>query len=223
MIYTVSKKNYLILVVLISILFLYWCNQKITTNTDKQLENNKNLKNIATGINKKIEDKSDSDIKSGKKINIDVKIEEDKLYENKKEWFSLELSTWRKIQEDINWLLVLISSPQKKWDKTKENLSINTDSQSGKQTIEEYYTQQKKGIQNHIKDFKEISKEEYKIVKENWIKVIYKWILGVNKLQWQQIIFYKNWKIFLITYTATQSTFNEYIDQVNDIIKSLKF
>lgn len=178
-------------------IFLYWCN------------------------NIKIKNNPEWNIISVPKTGIQS--QEERLYQNKKEWFSLKIVTWRKIQEDTNWLLVFITSPQKQWDTIKENLWINVDQKSDKKTAEEYYLQQKQGIENHIKDYKEISKEEYKIWEEKWLKIIYKWILWNNKLQRQQIILYKNWKIFLITYTATQETFNEYIDQINNIINSIKF
>lgn len=216
MIYTVSKKNYLLTIVLVSILLLYWCNQNTVNNTHKT-ENKFDLNTTIPDINKPIENLSGLNTKS------DTKIKEDKLYQNKKEWFSIQILTWREVRENINWLLVSICPPRKLWNVIKENLSINTDTQSGNQTIEEYYTQQKEWIQNRIKDFKEISKEEYKIGKEKWIKVIYQWTLWVNKLQWQQIIFYKNWKIFLITYTATQNTFNQHLDNINEILKSFEF
>lgn len=221
MIYTVSKKNYLLTIVSISILLLYWCNQNTVNNTHKT-ENKSDLNTtIPADINKPIENLSGLNKTSD--IDTDTKIEEDKLYQNKKEWFSIQILTWREVRENINWLLVSICPHRKSWNVIKANLSINTDSQSGNQTVEEYYSQQKEWIQNRIKDFKEISKEEYKIVKEKWIKVIYQWTLWVNKLQWQQIIFYKNWKIFLITYTATQNTFNQHLDNINEIIKSFEF
>jgi hypothetical protein len=205
MIYTVNKKNYLIFIIFLLTIFLIWCNKNITIiNNDT-----------------KIEKKSDWNILSKTKMNIDPK--EDGIYQNKKEWFSLKLLSWRKIQENIYWSLLLISSPQLIWDNVNEKLWISTDSQSDKKTVEEYYTQQKQGIEKHINNYKEISKEHLKIAKTDWIKIIYQWNLWNNNLQRQQIIFYKNWKFFLITYTATQDTFNEYINQINTIIESLKF
>ncbi|MFZ2150739.1 MAG: DcrB-related protein [Candidatus Absconditicoccaceae bacterium] len=220
MIYTVSKKSYLIAVVLVSMVFLYGCNKNLTTNT-QETKNNSNGNSIILDDNKKIEKKAEN--KSDLNIITDKTIKEDKLYQNKKEGFSLQIATGREVKENRNGLLVSIYAPQKQGDKIKENLSVNIDLQSGNQTIEEYYLQQKNGIQDHIKDFREISKEEYKLEKDKGIKVIYQGTLGINKLQWQQIIFNKNGKFFLITYTATQSTFDEHIDEINNIIKSFKF
>jgi len=205
MIYTVSKKKYLIFIMFLLPIFLIWCNKNITIiNNDT-----------------KIEKKSDWNILSKTTINIEPK--EDEIYQNKKEWFSLKLLSWRKIQENIYWSLLLISSPQISGDNLNEKLWISTDSKSDKKTVEEYYTQQKQWIEKHINNYKEISKEQVKIANIDWIRIIYEWNLANNSLKRQQIIFYKNWKFFLITYTATQDTFNEYINQINTIIESLKF
>ncbi len=204
------KTKRLIVIVSIFTLFLYGCKQTTTIETpvktlnDTQIENNPELVT-----------------KSAIKTYIQPK--EGWLYQNKKEWFSLKIPAWRKIQENKYWSLVSVSHIQNSWDKTKENLSINTDSQSDKKTVDEYYSQQKQWIQNHIKNYKEISQTEYKIAKEKWIKIIYQWSLEDKMLQRQQIIFHKSWKFFLITYTSTQDTFDEYIVQINDIIQSIKF
>jgi len=205
------NKKYLITIILTLIIFLYWCNENIIIDNW----------NIISWINSKIENKSDLQNISERDANI--KSQNYELYQNKKEWFSLKIDTGRTIKENINWSLVIIYSPKKSWDKINENLSINIDAENNNQTIEEYYSGQKLWIQNYIKDYKEISKEEYKISKEIWIKTIYQWILNNNKLQRQQIIFQKNWKSFIITYTAIQDTFNDYINQINNIIKSLEF
>lgn len=202
------KKTYVILLVMI---FLFWCDKKIISNEKIETEN------ISNGIIiSKTETKNNQ-----KKTQKEKK--EDTIYTNKKEWFSIKIPSWRDIQENKYIWRVLLSAPLKKGDKIHENLIINTDSQSGQNTIEEYYNQQKKWIENHIKNYKEILKEDFKIAKLDWIKIIYQWTLWNYNLQRQQIIFLKNWKFFLITYTATQETFQEYIWQIDDIIKSLKF
>ena len=209
------NKKYLITITLILIIFLYWCNKNIT------IDNWNIISWIISWINSQIENKSDLQNTSGEETNIQA--QKYGLYQNKKEWFNLKVNTGRKIQENINWSLVFISSPKKLWDKINENLSINITSGNNNQTVEEYYSGQKQWMQNYIKNYKEIWKEQYKIAEEIWIKTIYQWTLNNNKLQRQQIIFQKNWKFFRITYTATQDTFDEYIKQINAIIKSLEF
>lgn len=223
------KTKYMLTISLLSIMFLFWCKRDSTIDNNTSIPNDAQLGDTTTGNTSETKDKiggkniSTTATTTTKKTTTNLTPKESGLYQNKKEWFSLSVNTWRTIKENAYWSLIVISSPQKQLDKTNENLSINTDSQSTKKTVEEYYAEQTKWIQNHIKDYIEISKVGYKIAKENWIKTIYQWILEDKKLQRQQIIFYKNWKFFLITYTATQDTFKEYIDTINNIISSIKF
>lgn len=41
------------------------------------------------------------------------------------------------------------------------------------------------------------------------------------ELKWQQISYIYEQSIYIITYTATAATFDEYLDQVNDMIATL--
>jgi len=213
-----EKKSLILILTLI--IFLYWCDKtKIIQNNIQEQNQNKIENNPYLNLIENTDTEKDRNIK------IDTKkvVEEDEIYKNKKEWFSFKLPKLREIQERKDWSFVFISSPKKSWDTIKENISINIDYKSDKKTVEEYYNQQKEWIQNHIKNYEEILKEKSKIDKYDWLRLIYKWQLWKDTLQRLQIIFYKEWKFFLITYTSTQDTFDKYINETNNLIKSFKF
>lgn len=210
-----KKTNLTIAILFILSLFLYWCSQD-STNDIKQKSQDKISYTLPDQSNKKVESEAINTLWNQEKW-----IEN--TYTNKKEWFNILIPQWWTVQENKNTWRTLLSSPIEKWDILNENIIITTDDQTNHKTAQEYYLDQKIWIENHIKNYNQIFKEELKIQWYDSIKIIYQWSLWNHNLQRQQIIFFKDSKFFLITYTATQDTFDKYIDQADEIINSFKF
>ncbi len=209
-----KKTNLTTTILFILTLFLYWCNHD-ATNDIKQESQDKTSYTSPDQSDKKIEWDTINTL-------LDQNIKEN-IYTNKKEWFDILIPQWRTVQENKNTWRTLLSSPIEKWDILNENIIITTDNQTNHKTAQEYYLDQKKWIENHIKNYNEILKEDNDIQWYDSIKIIYQWSLWNHNLQRQQIIFFKDSKFFLITYTATQDTFDKYINQADQIINSFKF
>jgi len=111
-------------------------------------------------------------------------------------------------------------APQGEGDKIKENLWIVTEELTGDVQLASYFELTKGSIESVIHDYKVEKEEAITVNGGNAMKIIYKGTEGENKLEWQQIVTLKWTTAYIFTYTATEDTFNNFIDEVDAIINT---
>lgn len=143
-------------------------------------------------------------------------------YESKTDKFTLQFPATRTFEENVYGSSVMFFTPLAQDDKLRENIGIVKKTLDKEYTLDEYYTLTKPELQNLIPNFVEVSNETIKIKDMNAQKLIYQGTQGEVKLQWAQVYLIKNKVVYIITYTATEDTFNEFIKNVDDMVATLE-
>ena len=141
-------------------------------------------------------------------------------YINKEKWFSFTLPASWTFQENAFGSLVMFFAPQEKWDTIKENIGVTATELTGNVQLSSYFELAKGIAESVISNYKIEKEEPITINGENAMKVIYKGVQGGENLQREQVIVLK-WKTaYVITYTATEKTFNNLLVGVDNIINT---
>jgi hypothetical protein len=74
-----------------------------------------------------------------------------------------------------------------------------------------------------MKDFSITTEEDMKIWGENGKKIIYQVKEWDYTIKFEQIFFQKNQELYILTYTALNNTFNDYLPTVDGMIASFWF
>jgi len=143
-------------------------------------------------------------------------------YESKTDKFSIQFPREWTFQENVYGASVMFFSPLAKDDILRENLGIIKKELDKEYTLTDYYTITQPELQKLIPNFTEVSNETLQINGIDAQKLIYKGTQGDVKLQWEQVYLIKNKVVYIITYTATEDTFDEYIKDVETTIGSLE-
>lgn len=183
---------------LMSFIFISWCS--FTTNT-KENETN----DINNSSKEAIEKAQNT-------------IEENFVeYENKKHNFKIEIPSTRSFQEDNLWFDIKLNTPKN--NDINENLWIKVQELKIKHDEESYI---KTTINELKKLYADLIEEEIKdTYTNNWKSIIYEFSDKWLNLKAQQTVFIINNKAYVFTYTATKDTFDNYINEINNIINSL--
>ena len=142
-------------------------------------------------------------------------------YTSKSDGFLIQFpSTWT-AQEKVYGSAVTFNSPTSETDKIKENVAINTSKLNNSYTIDEYFTANKERLIAQT-GYVEIENSNIKINDVDAKKIIFKSIYKDYKLQFEEIFIIKNTTLYTITYTATESTFNDFAQQVDEMIATFE-
>ena len=141
-------------------------------------------------------------------------------YIHKGKWFSFTLPAQRTFQENAFGSLVMFFAPQAEGDKIKENLGITTTELTGDINLTGFFELSKGIAEGRTNNFKIEKEEAITINGDNAMKIIYKGTDGENKLEWQQVVLLKWTTAYEFTYTATEDTFDNLIDEVDTIINT---
>ena len=121
--------------------------------------------------------------------------------------------------EDLT-IIDTTTSEEKIWNESIEETNSEITSQENNTNLEEYYQESIKKIDEISEWFKEIKTSDIEI---NWLKgknTIYETIQNNTNIKSQQTVFIKDNIVYVLQYTATKETFDKYINDVNNIIKS---
>lgn len=155
-------------------------------------------------------------------VAAEATIPSDQPYEyiNKEKWFSFMLpATWT-FQENVFGALVMLFAPQEKWDTIKENIGVTTTELTGNIQLSSYFELAKGIAESVISNYKIEKEEAITINGESAMKVIYQGVQGGENLQREQVVVLK-WKTaYVLTYTATEKTFNDLLAGVDNIINT---
>ncbi|MFA6255927.1 MAG: PsbP-related protein [Candidatus Absconditabacterales bacterium] len=149
-------------------------------------------------------------------------VDERQTYENKTNGFSLQYPRTRTFQENIYESAVIFFTPLSSGDTIKENVGIMKRALDKSYTLDDYYAITKPELVKLIPGFTEISNEKIQVNAIEAQKLIYKGTQGATKLQWEQIYLIKNKTVYIITYTATEATFNEFAQKVDEMVATLE-
>jgi hypothetical protein len=148
--------------------------------------------------------------------------DERQTYKNKTDGFSLQYPGNRTFQENVYESSVMFFTPHTQGDTINENVGIMKKALDKNYTLAEYYQLTKPEIIKLIPGFTEISNETIKINDLDAQKLIYKWTQGTTKLQWEQIYLIKNKTVYIVTYTATEATFNQFNQKIDEMAATLE-
>lgn len=88
-------------------------------------------------------------------------------------------------------------------------------------TLEEYYLILKAEAAK-LPDYVEIENSSIKVNEVDAKKILYKSSSNSTKLQFEQILLIKDKSVYTFTYTATEATFADYAQKVNEMIATLE-
>lgn len=142
-------------------------------------------------------------------------------YENKIDGFSLQFPGDWIFQEKVYGASVVFSSPITETDKIKENVMIVKSPLDKPYTLEEYYLILKATSATQP-NYVEIESSTIKVNDLDAKKIIYKSSSNTTKLQFEQILLIKDKSVYTFTYTATEATFAEYAQKINEMIATLE-
>ena len=115
----------------------------------------------------------------------------------------------------------MFASPTDENDKIKENIGIMKKTLSKTYTLDEYYALNKETLSAQT-GYAEVENTMITVNDLEAKKVIFKSAMNDTKLQFEQIFVIKGGFVYIITYTATEATFDDYIQDLNDMIASLE-
>lgn len=193
---------------LLSCILISWCSISINKQPEQKKDD--------TDIQKSITDqKNDGKITKGNQnTNINQFVE----YENKKFNFKLNIPSKRTFQENSQWFDLKLNTPKN--DDINENLWVKVQTLKKPETLEDFSQTTIEWLKNLYEDYNEIEKENIRI---NWIdgiQLIYEISENWYKIKSQQTTLIKDNKSYIFQYTATKESFEMYINDINNIIKS---
>lgn len=142
-------------------------------------------------------------------------------YQNKKYNFKIQIPNTRTFQENINWFNIEIKTPKN--DNINENLWIVVQELQTEETLESFTEKTIEWLKELYEDYNEITKENIEINSNEWITVTYEISENWYKIKAQQTAFLKDNKSYVFQYTATKDTFDNYINEINNIVNSFTF
>lgn len=192
-----------------------WCTtftNKKNDNLTKSTMTNQTKENAENNLNPK------NNIEILTEQNQNIQRDESVEYENKKNSFKLKIPNNRTFQENNQWFDLILYTPKN--DNINENLWIKVQELQTKETPESFIDKTVEWLQNLYETYNEIDKKNIEI---NWlegISLIYEMMENWHNLKAQQTVFLKDNKTYVLQYTATKDTFNNYINEINNIINS---
>ena len=193
-----TMKNFLSLILLAGSIFLLGCTKPVPVDIETSTWTNTTPTNIP-----------------------EENIPKRQSYENKIDGFSLQFPGDRTFQEKVYGASVVFTSPITETDKIKENVMIVKSPLDKPYTLEEYYLILKAESAKQP-NYVEIESSTIKINDLDAKKIIYKSTSNSTKLQFQQVLFIKDDFVYTFTYTATEATFAEYAQKINEMIATLE-
>lgn len=214
-----KKFSLLLVLALIASIFITGCNTK-TENTESNNTTNQEETQDNTEIN--TTSWSQTDNIQIENIQTDKNTDKSRIYENKTNNFSFEFPDGREFQEDKYGFTVVVFTP--KDDEVKENIWVAIQKLQKFISIQEYYEETVNKLQETLNEFNEVSHYETTNKNTDWLKwktIIYEYQEWELTLKSQQtfLISTEN-TVYILNYTATKDTFNNFIDWVEQIVNT---
>ncbi|MCX6823941.1 MAG: PsbP-related protein [candidate division SR1 bacterium] len=143
-------------------------------------------------------------------------------YTNETDGFSVQYPGDRTYQENVYGSSVMFFTPTLSGDTLQENIGIMKKALDKDYTLDDYYAITKPELIKLIPGFTELSNETIKINDLDAQKLIYVGTQGTRKLQWEQVYLIKNKAVYILSYTATTSTFADYVQKIDEMVATLE-
>lgn len=205
-----------------------WTDETDTsTNIESEnIESKDNWKKTDTEKWKKSKEKETTKNTESTDTNNETKehnIKEKKTYdyESKLYRFTVKVPfTWTFVEEKY-WFTVLFYTPDD--DEISENLWISIQTPQTAANLEEYYKDSMQKISEISEWFKKIGAKKIEVNGLKWISAVYETKQnGTNVKSQQTVIIDDKNHVYVLQYTATKDTYDKYINDVNNIIRSFK-
>lgn len=144
------------------------------------------------------------------------------VYQNTEHHFSLNYPANRTLQENVYGAVARFTSPTDDDDAITENVSITVYPLETSPTPAEYYDMTKAELSKIMSDFAEVSNDPLQIGGIDAQKVVYQGTQWSTKLQMEQVYLIFGNTAYVISYAATQKTFDDFSDEANTMIASFE-
>lgn len=134
--------------------------------------------------------------------------------------FSVEYpATWT-AQENVYGAQVMFFSPQLSGDKFRENVGIVSETLPSDLAVADYYTSIKNQLTSIVQGYQELSNEDITLAGVAAKKIVYVGTQSNYELKWMQVLLIKDKTAYVISYTASAGTFDEFSKEADAIVKS---
>lgn len=142
-------------------------------------------------------------------------------YENKQYRLKLDFPTTRTFKENVYGSTVIFFAPEQEGKKTRENLSIKVQLISSWANLESLYEQNKETMKSLAEDLTIVKEKDLKIDNYPAKQIKYKFSQEGFAIQ-QELTMVLKWEtLYIINYTATQKTFDDYKKDVDTMLKDI--
>jgi serine/threonine-protein kinase len=132
--------------------------------------------------------------------------------------------TWQKqyINNPITGEVVAFLSPkQSNTDKFQEKLTISVEDFSG--TLDEFSSSSIQDISNHLTEAKIVNKNEINLGYQRANQLVFTGKDGDNRLKNLQVLTLRNYKAYVITYTAEIDNYDDFLQKAQTMVNSFEF
>lgn len=208
----------------ILLIVISWCTKNVVNTTEN--ENLEIWKDISitdtTTMNENWDDTTEA---TDNEINTEEKQDtsnptKDWIYEYESKLYNFSIQVpnqWNFVENEYGFSVIFYTPND--WG-VRENLWISIQTPQINTNLEEYYQETMKKIEEISEWFNEIESTDIEV---SWLKgknTIYETIQNDTNIKSQQTVFIDNNIVYILQYTATKETFDKYIKEVNNIIKS---
>lgn len=158
-------------------------------------------------------------------INLDPKTENFLTYQNSTAGIKMKYpQSWER--QDINnpltgEVVAFLSPKQSNVDKFQEKLTISVEDFSG--TLDEFSNSSIKDISNHLTEAKIINTSEKNLAYQRANQLVFTGKDGNNSLKNWQILTLRNYKAYIITYTAEIDNYDAFSQKAETMVNSVEF
>jgi len=144
------------------------------------------------------------------------------LYINTEHKFSLQYPEERSMQEGQYNSVVRFFSPQDFEDTFREDIAVFV-TDMDKQSLKEYLQNVEETLRKTVANFGMIQETNVKIDGKKSPKWIYQWKQVGRDMKWAQVFVEKGANLYLISYTASQTTFEEHEGVLETVLDTFNF
>ena len=140
---------------------------------------------------------------------------------NNEEWFAVVYPTDWESNEGFGVSAMFLSLQESEEDAFRENFSVVTEELPTPMSVSDYYDASLVHLESLIPEFNELSKTETTIAGIDALEIMYQGTQDGVVLQRNQVFLVKDTKAYIMTYTATEDTYESFLESVMISVNSL--
>lgn len=146
---------------------------------------------------------------------------ERQTYTNKQYGFSIQFPGIRTFQENVFNAAVMFFTPQTEGDKIQENIGITASELQGQYTLDEFYAKNQETLKQQ-ESYKELENTTIKVNDVDAKKSIFTTAVNSNNLKFEEVMIIKGKMVYVITYTALESTFDQFAQKFDEMVATFE-